>query len=143
MGSVNIDQILITPLKRIHVVGGDVLHGMKYSDPGYAGFSEAYFSIIEAGAIKAWKRHVQMTLNLVVPLGEVLFVFIDDEGRTRKELVGVNRYVRLTVPPSIWFGFKGLLSPTSMIMNVANIRHDQSEIQRKQLSELKYDWTLK
>ena len=49
-----------------------------------------------------------MTLNLIVPLGEVCFAFVDEEGAFREEVVGVNRYVRLTVPPGIWFGIKGL-----------------------------------
>ena len=34
------------------------------------GFEEAYFSLIDKDAVKAWKRHKTMTLNLVVPLGD-------------------------------------------------------------------------
>jgi len=143
MGAVSVTQLLITPLKRIKVAGGDVLHGMKCSDPGYLDFGEAYFSIVEAGAIKAWKRHLRMTLNFVVPLGEVLFVFMDEEGVIREEVVGKNRYVRLTVPPGIWFGFKGLFSPYSLVLNVADIPHDSSEIERKNLDEINYNWKLK
>jgi len=143
MGKVSTNQILITPLKRIHIEGGDVLHGMKRSDPGYVDFGEAYFSIIEEGAIKAWKRHLRMTLNFVVPLGEVLFVFIDHRGKAREEIVGENRYVRLTIPPGIWFGFKGLFSPYSMLMNVADISHDSTEIERRNLNEIEYNWELK
>jgi len=143
MGAVSVTQLLITPLKRIKVAGGDVLHGMKCSDPGYLDFGEAYFSIVEAGAIKAWKRHLRMTLNFVVPLGEVLFVFMDEEGVIREEVVGKNRYVRLTVPPGIWFGFKGLFSPYSLVLNVADIPHDSSEIERKNLDKINYNWKLK
>ena len=53
----NIDGVLLTPLKVIDVPGGDVLHGMKSSDSGYLDFGEAYFSEVEPGAVKAWKRH--------------------------------------------------------------------------------------
>ena len=143
MGSVSVNQILITPLKRIKVAGGDVLHGIKCSDPGYVDFGEAYFSIVEADAIKAWKRHLRMTLNLVVPLGVVFFVFIDEEGAVREEIIGGDWYVRLTIPPGIWFGFKGLSSPYSMLMNVADVPHDPTEIERKNLDEIKYNWKLK
>ena len=143
MGTVSVNQILITPLKRIQVDGGDVLHGMKCSDPGYVDFGEAYFSIIEAGAIKAWKRHLRMTLNFIVPLGQVLFAFLDEDGLIREEIVGDNRYVRLTVPPGIWFGFKGLFPPHSMLLNVADIPHDPTEIERKNLHQIKYNWKLK
>jgi len=143
MGAVNVNDILITQSKRIQVAGGDVLHGIKCSDSGFVGFGEAYFSTVEAGAVKAWKRHLRMTLNFVVPLGVVFFVFIDEKGAVREEIVGERRYVRLTVPPGIWFGFKGLFSPYSMLMNVADIAHDPAEIERRNLDEIKYNWRLK
>lgn len=143
MGAVSVNQILITPLKRIQVAGGDVLHGIKCSDPGYVDFGEVYFSIVEVGAIKAWKRHLRMTLNFVVPVGTVFFAFMDDKGVVREELVGQTNYVRLTIPPGIWFGFKGLFSPYSTLVNVADIPHDPTEIERRNLDEVSYNWALK
>jgi len=143
MGAVNVNDILITQSKRIQVAGGDVLHGIKCSDSGFVGFGEAYFSTVEAGAVKAWKRHLRMTLNFVVPIGKVLFVFLDEDGMVKEEIVGEDRYVRLTVPPGIWFGFKGLSQPYSMLMNVADIPHDSTEIERADLDEINYNWKLK
>ena len=140
MGAVTVDQILVTPLQRIVVAGGDVLHGMKYGDPGFVDFGEVYFSQIEKDAIKAWKRHLRMTLNFVVPVGMVQFVFADDEGGKREEVVGLERYVRLTVPPGLWFGFKGLMAPHSLLMNIADILHDPAEIERKELSQIQFNW---
>ena len=143
MGAVSVNDILITQLKRIQVAGGDVLHGMKCSDPGYVDFGEAYFSIVEGGFIKAWKRHLRMTLNIVVPFGSVLFAFVDKEGRVREEVIGENRYVRLTVPPGIWFGFQGLHSPYSALLNIADISHDPLESERKSVGEINYSWKVK
>lgn len=140
MGAISVKQIMVTPLKRIALAGGDVLHAMKCSDPGFVDFGEAYFSQIEKDAIKAWKRHLRMTLNFVVPVGTVQFVFIDDEGAIREETVGGDRYVRLTVPPGLWFGFRGLGEPYSLLMNIADIPHDPFEIERKELDEFKFDW---
>ena len=107
MGSINIPCIKVTPLKKISLTGGDVLHGMKSSDKGYQGFGEAYFSQVDHGAIKAWKLHKKMTMNIVVPIGEVRFVFFDDSELFREEIIGFSNYSRLTVPPGIWFGFQG------------------------------------
>ena len=72
MGAISIDDILVTSLKRIEVKGGDVLHAMN--DIQVSGFvlGEAYFSFVEPSFIKAWKRHKEMTLNLVVPIVELL-----------------------------------------------------------------------
>ena len=136
----SVHQIVVTPLKRLPVIGGDVLHGMRRTDPGFVGFGEAYFSMIDQGAVKAWKRHLRMTLNFLVPVGSVQFVFVDNVGSIRKELVGLDRYVRLTIPPGIWFGFKGLFEPYSLLLNLADITHDPDEIERRSIDEFEFDW---
>lgn len=137
----SLDDILITPLARIETVDGDVLHGMKLSDAGYTGFGEAYFSWVAASAVKAWKCHTQMTMNVVVPVGQVQFVFcLAGDDTFRVEEIGVDRYVRLTVPPGIWFGFQGLAEPQSLVLNIANIPHDSNEVERLALSDINYNW---
>lgn len=141
MGGMSLDDILITPLARIATSGGDVLHAMKQSDAGYNGFGEAYFSWVAVDAVKAWKRHTRMTMNVVVPVGQVRFVFrLDGAEGFRVEEIGVDRYARLTVPPGIWFGFKGLVGPQSLVLNIASIPHDPNEVERLTLSEIEYDW---
>ena len=131
MGSIINNEIIITPLKQIHVEGGNVLHALKNTDSGFNGFGEAYFSWIEQGSIKAWKRHMRMTMNLNVPVGNVQFVFITEEGNLLvREIIGENNYVRITVPPRIWFGFKGEYAPKSLVLNLASITHDPDEVER-------------
>ena len=135
-----VDHILITPLKRIKVVGGDVLHCLKYNDPGFIDFGEAYFSLVNYKSIKAWKRHIKMTLNLVVPVGTVHFVFIDSSGKIREESIGNYNYARLTIPPNIWFGFKGINKPSSLLINIADIPHEPTEVERSSIGAFNFDW---
>ncbi|HUX91563.1 MAG TPA: dTDP-4-dehydrorhamnose 3,5-epimerase [Gallionellaceae bacterium] len=138
----SLNEVVVTPLARIATAGGDVLHAMKQSDAGYAGFGEAYFSWVDAGAVKAWKRHTRMTMNVIVPVGNVRFVFrLDGTDELRIEEIGVARYARITVPPGIWFGFQGLAAPQSLVLNIANIPHDPNEVERLALSEIKYEWS--
>ena len=143
MGVVSLTDILVTPLRRIPTIGGDVMHALKDSDDGFNGFGEVYFSWVEQGAIKAWKYHQHMTLNLVVPLGEISFVFHikDQENCFRTENIGEEKYVRLTVPPGIWFGFQGRGSGQSLLMNLADMAHDPDEVLRKKTSEIVYNWS--
>jgi dTDP-4-dehydrorhamnose 3,5-epimerase len=84
-----------------------------------------------------------MTLNLVVPLGEISFVFHikDQENCFRTENIGEEKYVRLTVPPGIWFGFQGRGSSQSLLMNLADMAHDPDEVLRKKKSEIVYNWS--
>jgi len=138
-----INGVFITPLSIIYTPGGDVMHAMKQSDPGHIGFGEAYFSQVAYGAIKAWKRHREMTLNLVVPVGEVRFVLYDDQkGRhTFQELViSPSNYCRLTVPPMVWVGFQGLNPKGSILLNIANLEHDPLEVDKREISQIDYNW---
>ncbi len=143
MGVVSLTDILVTPLRRIPTIGGDVMHALKDSDDGFNGFGEVYLSWVEHGVIKAWKCHQHMTLNLVVPLGEISFVFHikDQENCFRTENIGEEQYVRLTVPPGIWFGFQGRGSGQSLLMNLADMAHDPDEVLRKKTSEIVYNWS--
>ncbi len=139
-----LNDILLTPLSRIETIGGDVLHAMKQSDVGYAGFGEAYFSWVSSGAVKAWKCHTRMTMNLVVPVGQVRFVFrlVNAVGAEefRVEEIGVDCYARISVPPGIWFGFQGLCTSPSLVLNIASISHDPNEVERCSLSDINYEW---
>lgn len=138
-----LEEILVTPLRRISTVGGDVMHAMRSDDVGYGGFGEAYFSWIVPGAVKAWKRHRRMTLNLVVPVGQVRFVFFAPGKSTeafRGEEIGAQRYMRLTVPPGIWFGFQGRADCPSLVLNIADIAHDPDEAERRAIEEISFDW---
>ena len=142
MEPVTLDDIHVTPLKRISTEGGDVMHALKKSEKGFNGFGEVYFSWAEQGSIKAWKCHQLMTLNLVVPFGEVGFVFHLEKQKDdfRVEIIGAERYVRLTVPPGIWFGFKGMAYGRSLLMNVADLEHNPDEVLRTSISEFIFDW---
>ena len=143
MDKVSVDEIIVTSLRRIKVPGGDIMHAIKKGDLGFIDFGEAYFSIIDGGAVKAWKRHSQMTLNIIVPLGSIYFAFFDSNGKKREEIVGQNRYVRLTVPPGIWFGFKGLNNAKNMLLNVADIKQNDAEVERQDSDYFEFCWDIK
>ena len=146
MVEVCIEGVLLTSLNVVDVRGGDVMHGMKLNDPGYAGFGEAYFSIIEAGTAKGWKRHREMTLNLVVPVGAVRFVIYDDRPTSityekfQEATLGRDNYKRLTVPPMVWFAFQGVSADENILLNVASIKHQSTEVDRRLIHEIPFTW---
>ena len=49
MGEIDIEGVIVTPLKTIFHPKGDIYHGIKKDDNGYLGFGEAYFSTIKYG----------------------------------------------------------------------------------------------
>lgn len=144
----NIHGVSLSPLNIIDVEGGNIYHALKKSDTGYCGFGEAYFSEIKSGVIKAWKRHQEMTLNLIVPFGCIRFVAYDDRedsssyGKYGEVSLSRDNYFRLTLPPLLWMGFQGVSKHTSMLLNVANIEHRASEADRKEQNEINYNWEI-
>jgi len=148
MGHKKINGVILTPLKIISVPKGNVYHVMKEGDFGFCGFGEAYFSSIEFKGIKAWKRHISMTLNLIVIRGKIKFVLFESIQASIKPshfteiILGPEcNYQRLTIPPNIWMGFQGLSNETSILLNIANIKHDPEEIERLDESMICYQWT--
>jgi dTDP-4-dehydrorhamnose 3,5-epimerase len=135
---------VLTPLRRIPTHGGDVYHALKASAAGFVGFGEAYFSSVEGGVVKGWKKHSRMTLNLVVPYGEVHFVIHNETNGHRKVFdLTPNRadaYGRLTISPGLWLAFGGVGRGLNLILNIANIEHDPAEVEVRPLGSFVWTW---
>ena len=130
-----------TKLKIIACEGGDIMHALKNNESSYKKFGEVYFSKVDQYCIKGWKKHLEMTCNLVVPIGNVKFVFFDSNLQfISEESIGQNNYLRITTPPGIWFAFQGLSKECNLILNIADITHSENEIERLPLEEINYNW---
>ena len=139
------DGVTFTQLRRIPTLGGDVRHALKMSDESYVGFGEAYFSTVERGAVKGWRRHNQMTLNLIVPCGEVRFLAHDEWlGRSAAFHLSPDRaeaYGRLTVAPGVWLAFGGLGEDLNLVLNVADLEHRPDEQDTRPLEAMTWTWS--
>lgn len=144
LGLIMIKDVVITNLDIINTPGGDVMHAMKKTDNGFKSFGEAYFTNIQRGAIKGWKRHKKMTLNLVVPIGKIRFVLFDDRLLSDKKfqeiIISKDNYCRLTVPPMIWLAFQGISEGNSLLLNMASIVHNPKEMEKQNIEQIKFDW---
>ena len=133
-------KIIKTPLKRIHHPDGDILHGLRSTESSFNGFGEAYFTSVKKGAIKGWKKHNIMVLNLVVPVGNVVFYTYDEKtGEKLKIRIGRDDYSRLTIPSGIWLAFEGVDDGLNLILNVASIPHDPLESESAPISTYSID----
>jgi dTDP-4-dehydrorhamnose 3,5-epimerase len=125
----------VTLLTKLEQANGSVMHGMKKTESTYKGFGEAYFSTVSCGKWKGWKLHKEMTLNLVVPQGDVRFVVHDTDGMLRSKeiiplldlVIGESNYSRITVPPGLWLAFQGVGLGKNLLLNIADIEHDPKE----------------
>ncbi|MEM9283396.1 MAG: dTDP-4-dehydrorhamnose 3,5-epimerase family protein [Verrucomicrobiota bacterium] len=140
-----ISGVKIEPLRIIPGESGTVFHAMKNSDPSFESFGEAYFSSVEYGSVKGWKKHREMTLNIVVPCGAIRFVLYDDRNAspTKNQHLEITlspeNYSRLTVPPKVWMAFQGVSERSvNLLLNIASIPHDPEESENAPLADPRF-----
>lgn len=148
-----IDGIVRKPLRIIPDERGPLMHMIRRDWPEVTDFSEVYFSCISHGAVKAWRRHTRMTMQLCVPHGAVEIILYDTRpdsptfGAFHREFLSPKNedtYALLIVPPGIWNGFRGLSDDTSIIVNCASIPHDPDEAEKCRLDDpsIPYTWPI-
>lgn len=147
-----INGVIIKQLGRIPDDRGKILHIMKRSDDEFKTFGEVYCSTIYPGIVKGWHLHKEMTLNYVVLKGKIKFVLYDAReesptfGKIQEIIIGEENYIRVTVPPMVWNGFKGVGLKESYVINFTDIPHDPNEIVRMDPHDndtIKYNWSIK
>lgn len=137
----DLSGVLLTALKTIPSPLGSVLHAQQKSAPGFAGFGEAYFSTVLPKAVKGWKRHTEMVLNLVVCVGAVRFCLLDNRlaapecPLAREVTLSRDFYYRLTIPAGIWVAFQGVADAESILLNIASIEHNPAEAETRTLDD--------
>jgi dTDP-4-dehydrorhamnose 3,5-epimerase len=143
-----IHDVRVTPLRRIPDERGAILHMLRADDPEFERFGEIYFSLVYPGVVKGWHRHSRMTLNYAVPVGMVKLVCYDDRadsptrGAVQEVHLGELNYVRVTIPPLVFNGFKGEGTAPALVANCATEPHDPAEIERVDPASdrIPYDW---
>ena len=143
-----LEGVRIIPLKQIPDDRGKVMHMLRCDSSWFEGFGEIYFSIVNPGAVKAWRLHKKMVLNYAVPIGKIRLVMYDDrEGaKTRYQIqeviTGEEEYCLIKIPPFIWTGFQGLGNVGSIVANCATLPHDPDEIVRRDMwdEKIPYKW---
>ena len=57
-----IEGVILTQLKIIESGNGDVMRYLREDENGFNHFKESYFSTVKKDSVKAWKKHIKMTL---------------------------------------------------------------------------------
>lgn len=142
-----IDRVVVTPLKIIADDRGAVMHMLRADAPHFAGFGEVYFSVVNPGVVKAWKRHREMTLNLCCVAGAIRLVVADPDTKTLREIDlgpgSTETYRLVTIPPGLWTGFTCTGDAPATLANCASIPHDPAEADTlpADTDEIPYTWS--
>lgn len=149
-----VNGVVLENLPVIPASGGAVLKMLNPQSqllPNLAScFGELYFSEINPGIIRAWKRHKFQTQHFTAPVGLLKLGFFDvrldspTRGQGFSLLLGrPDHYRLLAIPPGIWYGFEGVANTPSLICNFASHPHDPAEMERAPASgaEAPADWS--
>jgi dTDP-4-dehydrorhamnose 3,5-epimerase len=145
-----IEGVGIVSLRRVADARGMVLHMLRADEPHFSRFGEIYFSLINAGAVKAWRTHARTTANFAVPVGTIRLVLFDDRpgspsyGRVVERVIGEPDYCLVTIPPGVWSGFRGESAGPSLVANCTTDPHDPAEVMRREVdtAEIPYRWPV-
>ena len=141
--------VIVVPLKQIEDERGAVLHMLRSDSPNFSKFGEIYFSVVNPGTIKAWKRHRAMAQHFAVPLGRIRLAFFDDradspsKGQIEEVILGrPDRYYLICIPPMIWYGFKAISDMPALLANCSDVPHDPNESEQLPILNdyISYDW---
>lgn len=148
---IKIAGVSIYPLQEIADDRGSVLHMISINSNDFIRFGECYFSEILPGSVKAWKLHYEQTQNLAVPLGRIRLVIYDDRERSStrgnlliQELGRPDSYLRVKIPPGLWYGFECIGNKAALIANCADKPHNPTDALRLPASDTRipYTWVL-
>ena len=136
----------IHPLKIFEDARGAVMHMLRKDHPSFTQFGEIYFSKVNAGFVKGWKRHKQMTQNFAVPFGQLKLIILDLRQGSKTEncyaelLVGMpNDYNLVTIPPNLWYAFYSATDDGVILANCSDLAHNPSESEQQSLDAFDVD----
>ena len=147
---VNIEGVVLFPLKQFSDERGKIMHMLKATDPHFKSFAEIHFSIAYPGVVKGWHRRPSTTSSVAVAHGKVKWVLFDqrDNSSTKGQLMeiflGEDSYYLLQIPPDITSGYKTIGTEKSIVANCT----DEVHLNEKKINidpfdnDIPYNWDL-
>ena len=125
------------------------MHMLRSDADFFTDFGEIYFSFINPGVVKGWKKHLKKTQHFAVPVGNIKLVIYDDreDSKTNNKIqeicIGKDEYKLVRIPSRVWYSFKAVGNEKAMIANCTDIPHDPDEAVTLDYLDksIPYDWS--
>jgi dTDP-4-dehydrorhamnose 3,5-epimerase len=149
MGNIMIDGLNIMPLKVITDERGKIMKMADSNSALFEKFGEIYFSFINPGIIKGWKKHQAAIQLFSVPIGTIKFVIYDDrpDSPTKNELqeieCGEDNYQLIKMPANVWYSWKTTSTFPAMIASLTSEPHNPTEATSAEINNnsiIPYQW---
>jgi len=128
-----IQGLEVSPLKVVADNRGKVMEMADVKMPQFERFGEIYFSFVNPGVIKGWKKHLSAVQLFAVPVGTIKFVIYDDRpdsttcGTVEAIEIGEANYNLIKMPPGVWYSWQATSIFPAMIASLTSEPHDPAE----------------
>lgn len=145
-----IDGVVVKDLKPIADERGWLMELLRSDDPAFRKFGQVYMTTAYFGVVKGWHYHKIQWDNFACLAGMCKLVLYDDrpqsptKGQVQEIFVGTHAPKRVTIPPLVWHGFKGISPEPAIMINVPTelYHYSQPDEYRKPWNDpsIPYDW---
>lgn len=102
--------------------------------------AEVYYSEVNYGVIKGWKKHKRMKMHLSAASGLIHIVTYDPKTTEKISFdLSLKNHQVVTIEPGIWVAFRGY-GEKNVLLNLASIPHDPLETLSLPIDSIDYTW---
>ncbi|MCZ7567513.1 MAG: dTDP-4-dehydrorhamnose 3,5-epimerase family protein [Ardenticatenaceae bacterium] len=148
-----IKDVYVRRLKLIADERGYLMEMFRSDWEEFKAFGQVYITAVYSGVIKGWHYHKHQEDNFICVAGMAKVVLYDsrEDSLTRGEIneffLGTQNPIKVTIPPGVMHGFKGISPEMTLIVNVPTRLYNYSEPDEFRLpahtDEIPYDWNRK
>ncbi|UCF68328.1 MAG: dTDP-4-dehydrorhamnose 3,5-epimerase family protein [Acidobacteriota bacterium] len=129
---------------------GRLVELFRRDDPATRDYGQIHVTTLYPGVVKAWHRHRRRADVIAVVAGMARLGLYDErqgsatEGELNQFFLGVHAPMRITIPPGVWFGFKGMGTDEAVIVVLTSQPFDPRDPDEDRLdplvNEIPFDW---
>jgi dTDP-4-dehydrorhamnose 3,5-epimerase len=125
----------------------------RADDGALPAFAQVHLTTLYPGVVKAWHRHRDRTDALCALAGTVRLGLFDGrpgsdtEGEVNEFFLGEHSPLRVTIPPGVWFGLKGIGVGEALVLvltdRTTNPHVPDEERWDPEANDIPFDWDLR
>ncbi|MCD6379357.1 dTDP-4-dehydrorhamnose 3,5-epimerase family protein [bacterium] len=145
---VNVKKLRVIPDER-----GRLMEILRADDKDFTKFGQVYMTTCHPGVVKGWHYHHKQTDYMTAIIGMVKIVLYDNRddspthGEVNEFFVGQHNPIRVTIPPGVCHGFKGISNTEAIIINTVTEPYDYENPDEHRIhphnNDIPYKWERK
>lgn len=148
-----IKDVYVRKLKLIPDERGYLMEMFRSDWEEFKTFGQVYVTAVYPGVVKGWHYHKHQEDNFICVAGMAKVVLYDSRedspthGEVNEFFIGTHNPMKVTIPPGVMHGFKGISSEMTLIVNVPTRLYNYTEPDEYRLpahtDQIPYDWNRK